>query len=453
MSNEELWQAALAEIELQISPANYITWFRNTAISSHKDGEVIVGVPNGFTKRWLEDKYHKFVLKALRNVTPEIKEIKYIIDSKKPFPSSTHLVKPTLASSKTERDTLPLESVTVDKDTNLNQRYTLESFVVGPSNEFAYAAAQAVIKQPGTAYNPFFVYGGVGLGKTHLIQAIGNSLSKKGKLVAYLPSESFIRELITAIDTKKTDSFKDRYRKIDVLIIDDVQFIAGKEKSQEEFFHTFNALYENNKQIVLSSDRPPKSMPTLEERLRSRFEGGMMVDIGYPEFETRVAILQRKCKEKNISIQEDVLSYVASLVHQNIRELEGALNLILASPHINKKDVSLEYVKKTLQSIIKQPAKTVHWKRVVKVVSDFYEINEKDVLSKNRRQEIAHPRQLIMYIMREHLHNSFPFIGNKIGGRDHTTVMHACERIKDKLNKDEPFQEEFGIIQQQLYNS
>ncbi|MBI2462932.1 MAG: chromosomal replication initiator protein DnaA [Candidatus Spechtbacteria bacterium] len=453
MNPNELWQAALADIELQISPANYITWFRNTSITAKNDGEVIIAVPSGFAKEWLENKYHKHILKAIRTLAPEIKEISYIINARKnPLTQNTRvrLITPQ-QMQKTNLYELPLERIVVNKETGLNSKYTFDSFIVGSSNVIAHAAAQAIIKQPGTLYNPLFIYGGVGLGKTHLLQAIGNEFFQKGKKIRYLSSEHFLNDLVVSMRNKKMDEFKARYRKIDALIIDDIQFIAGKVTTQEEFFHTFNTLYENNKQIILSSDRPPQSIATLEERLRSRFEGGMIADISYPEYEMRLAILQAKCKEKNLNLHLSILQFIAEQIQRNMRELEGALNILLTSK-ANEPDrqITLEDTKKALRGIVKNSRPLITHKVITAAVSGFYNIKEKEILSKNRRKELAHARQVIMYAMREVIHTSYPLIGKTLGGRDHTTVMHACNKIAEKLKKDEFFREEFEIIKQKI---
>ncbi|OGZ60981.1 MAG: hypothetical protein A2919_00565 [Candidatus Spechtbacteria bacterium RIFCSPLOWO2_01_FULL_43_12] len=450
MNEQDLWQAALNEIELQLSRANFVTWFKNTYIASKKGGVVHVAVPNAFSKEWLENKYNKYIFKALRDRDGEVKEIKYVIENKKP------LVQTAKAQEYKHRDSeetqLQFEELQVDKETNLNPKYTFESFVVGPSNELAHAAAISVAKKPGLVYNPLFVYGGVGLGKTHLLQAVGNRLASKDKGVVYLSSERFTSEFISAIQNHGIESFKDKYRKINVLIIDDIQFIAGKEQTQEEFFHTFNALHEQNKQIILSSDRPPKAIPTLEERLRSRFEGGMLVDIGYPDYETRVAILKTKIKDKNVSLDKEVINHIATSVQRNIRELEGALNLVIASSKLNNNEMDLERAKKILSHLNHRPAKPITHKKLFQVVSNFYEIKEKELLGKNRKREIVVPRQVAMFLMRKEMKSSYPSIGQRFGGKDHTTVIHACEKIEKEMRENNDFEQELGFIKQQLYS-
>jgi len=456
MTKDELWQAALAEIELNISKANFTTWFRNTAISSTKEGGVVVSVPNSFSKEWLENKFNKLILKTLRNMSPDIKEISFLIESKKQTPTKPHHKTHQKTIRVPFNDQLSFEQFDIDKETNLNPKYRFDNYIVGSSNELAHAAAFSIAKNPGKEYNPFFIYGGVGLGKTHLMQAVGNFLKENHKRmrVQYLTCEKFTNDFISAIHGQKIKEFREKYRKIDLLIIDDIQFIAHKERTQEEFFHTFNALYEDNKQIILSSDRPPKSIDFVEERLRSRFEGGMLADISYPEFEMRVAILKSKIAEKNVHLPNAVIQYIAQSVQNNIRELEGTLNILLASSKVNSSEITLEKAKKYLDHIIKRPRRVVSLKKILKTVSSFYDITEKDLLSQNRKREIAHPRQMVMYILREELKYSYPLIGAKLGGRDHTTVIHAYEKIGGQLkNNDEQLLEELNFIKREIYNS
>ncbi len=446
---QELWKATLADLQLQVSPANYVTWFTNTKITSLKDGEVVISVPSGFTKEWLENKYHKYILRSLRSMDPEIKGINYCITSK----AASDAAKPLhSALSAPEKEQPSLESFRANKETNLNPRYTFDSFVVGSSNEMVFSASQAIMKSPGTLYNPFFIYGGVGLGKTHLLQALGNEFFNKNKKVCYLTSEKFTNDLMKSLRNKKMDQFKERYRKLDVLIIDDIQFIAGKERTQEEFFHTFNALYEKDKQIIISSDSLPRSISTLEDRLRSRFEGGMIADVGYPDYEMRVVILKKKCEEKNMPFPQDVLEFVAEHIQKNIRELEGAL-LILAASKIQPQALTVQDTQRLLKNIIRSPRVLISHKNLLKIVADFYNLTEKDLLGPTRRQEIAHARQITMYMMRELFHNSYPFIGKMFGGKDHTTVIHACTKVKERLRDDESFQQEFEVIKQRIHSA
>ncbi len=451
MQSKELWQTILAEIELNISRANFITWFKNTKIHSKKDGVVIVSVPNGFTKEWLENKYNKLILKALRDKSPDIKDVSFVIGEVIQKPSLFKKKKETIIPS----PQLDFQEINFNKETNLNPKYTLDNFVVGSFNELAQAAGIAITKHLGTLYNPLFIYGGTGLGKTHLLQAVGNELIKKhpSKKVQYLSSEKYTSELVDAISKRGMDFFKKKYQKIDALIIDDIHFIAGKEKTQEEFFHTFNALYQKNKQIIISSDRPPKAISTLEERLRSRFEGGMIADISFPDYETRMAILKRKVKEKKFKIPEDVLIYIATNIQKNIRELEGALNRVMAFCQMNNTQPNLKTTSKILGTIISPPKRITNFKNIIKIVADFYNITTTDLINHSRKKELVYPRQICMYLIRQELNSSYPYIGEKLGGRDHTTVMYACNKINKAIENNELIQQEINLIKERLYYS
>lgn len=457
MDLHELWKAALGEIGLQISKANYKTWLANTSIVDKKNGIVTVAVPNSFTKEWLENKYHKFILRSLRNIESEIKEVAYQI--KPSYVREESKDKKQLKEDELIHKQLDFAELNVDVETNLNPRYTFNNFIVGPSNELAHAAASAVTKNLGNKYNPLFIYGGVGLGKTHLIQAIGNAVKKENhsKKIKYVTSERFTSEVITTLRSgslrpNDIDDFKKRWREIDLLIIDDIQFLSGKEKTQDEFFHTFNALYDAGKQIIISSDRPPKSIQTLEERLRSRFEGGMIADISYPDLETRIAILKAKANEKGFDFSYEIFEYIALNIKKNVRELEGALNRLIASNlSATKKDQSLIEVKKVLNTIVNTPKKSTTLRNIIKAVVEFYDISEKELLERSRKKEIVKPRQIIMYLLREELKCSFPFIGLKIGGRDHTTAIHACDKIKKEIESDQNFGDEINTIREKLY--
>lgn len=458
MNLDELWKAALGEIELQVSKANFKTWLQNTSIADKKGSIVTIAVPNSFTKEWLENKYHKFILRSLRNLDSEIKDVAYQIKQ--------NLIKEDSKNKNISREEdwvirkqLDFQELTTDTLTNLNPRYTFDNFIVGSSNELAQAAALAVTENLGRKYNPLFIYGGVGLGKTHLIQAMGNKVKKENpnKKIKYVTSERFTSEVISALRSGSLrphdiDDFKKRWREIDLLIVDDIQFLAGKEKTQDEFFHTFNALYDAGKQIVLSSDRPPKSIQTLEERLRSRFEGGMIADISYPDLETRIAILKSKADEKAVRLSDEIFEYVAQNIKKNVRELEGALNrLIAANYQLNQKELNINDAKKILNSILNTPKKSTNLKNIIKVVAEFYDISEKDLLERSRKKEIVKPRQITMFLLREELKSSFPFIGLKIGGRDHTTAIHACEKIKKELELDSNLNDELNLIKEKLY--
>jgi len=449
MTQEELWQAVLAQIQLNISQANFATWFKSTEIVSFKEGEIVIAVPNSFAKEWLENKYGKTIFKILYNLDKEIKDVKYSVGKSElkvirrpqvPLPSAGQL---------------EFEEFKINKETNLNPRYTFDNFIIGPFNELAHAAAWAAAKKPGLVYNPLFIYGGVGLGKTHLLQALGNAVIKNfsQKKVRYIPAERFTAGVVSSIKNHDMENFKIKYRAIDVLILDDVQFLAGKEKTQEEFFHTFNTLYEANKQIILSSDRPPKAIPALAERLRSRFEGGMIGDIGYPDYETRVAILKAKSQERGVSFSEEILDYIASNIQRNIRELEGALNRLVAYQKINNQNPNLEITKSLLRSLFLSPNKVANPKKIIQTVAEFYDLKEREILSNSRKKEIVKPRQVAMFLLREVLKGSYPFIGRKFGGKDHTTAIHACEKIQKELEADEGLSNEVELIRQRIFSA
>ncbi len=453
MENEELWQYVLSEVELNCSRASFNTWFQHTAIHAKDGGIVYVSVPNLFAKEWLESKFNKFILKSLRNISSDIKGVKFTVSV---LEGQDKYKRKRIGEKINDiQINSQLDFHNIDKDTNLNIKYTFDDFIVGSSNELAHAAAVAITKNLGMVYNPLFIYGEVGLGKTHLLQAIGNEVLKidKNKKVKYVSSEKFTTELVLAIQHKEMDKFKNEYRKNDLLIIDDVQFLAGKDKTQEEFFHTFNSLYEKNKQIIISSDRIPKAIPTLEDRLRSRFEGGMIADIGYPDYETRLAILKHKAIKKQFSVPDEVLEYIAHNFQKNVRELEGALNKVIIHTKISKTLVTMDDIKKTLSLSLTVPKKNINIKQLIQVVANFYGITEKQLFIKTRKQEVVKPRQIIMYLLREEFKFSYPTIGNKIGGRDHTTVMHACEKITSLLRKDSVLLEEMNSIKKMLYNT
>ncbi|MBU1015189.1 chromosomal replication initiator protein DnaA [Patescibacteria group bacterium] len=449
MTKEDLWQAVLAQLQLQLSPANFSTWFKSTCVLLQKEGQVTISVPNNFSKEWLENKYNKLIFRALRGLAPEVKEVLYLVE--RTAPKQKEPVARPLASPEPQQE---LQDFRADKDTHLNPRYSFDSFIVGPFNELAHAAAQAIAESPGTVYNPLFVYGGVGLGKTHLLQALGNRLVAAGSpsRVRYVSSEQFTAGVVSAIRDRTVERFRALYRESEVLMIEDVQFLAGKEKTQEELFHTFNALYENGKQVVFSSDRPPKAIPALEERLKSRFEGGMIADIGMPDYETRVAILRAKLQDKNFPLAEDVCEYIASHIQRNIREMEGAVNRLFAFWRLNDKTPSLAETKTLLRSIIQSPARAVNTKKIIQVVAEFYDLKERDLIAPSRKKEVVRPRQIAMYLFREELKSSYPFIGQRFGGKDHTTAIYACEKVARTLQESEMLFEEINLIRQRIYS-
>ncbi len=446
INKEILWETVLAQIQLNISQANFNTWFKNTEISFIEDCSVFISVPNSFAKEWLENKYNKLILKTINSTNKNLKELKFVINTSNNKNKNKNSRKNQPINNENQ---LELIDTAISKDTNLNSKYTFDNFVVGPFNELPHAAGHAVSQNPGSLYNPFFIYGGVGLGKTHLMQAIGNEIIKKlpQKKIKYVSVEKFTSEVVTAIRNRTMEEFKLKYREVDVLIIDDIQFLSGKEKTQEEFFHTFNSLYEKNKQIIISSDRPPRAIQSLAERLRSRFEGGMITDISQPDFETRLAILKTKAKEKEINFSEEIYTYIATHIQQNIRELEGALNKLIANQKLGNQIIDIEKAK----SILKKSMPVVKIKtpqKIIKSVANFYDLKEKDILEISRKKEIVKPRQITMYLLREELKCSYPFIGRKLGGKDHTTVIHSCEKIKKELKQDENLKEEIELIKQ-----
>lgn len=450
MTNEQLWQAALGEIELSLSKANFTTWFKDTFISSFENKQVVLCVPNTFTKAWLEKKYHKEILGAIERVINEkLGQIFYKVEGRKTG-GTIETIK-TLNIKK--EDPIANESIAINRF-GLNHRYTFDHFIVGKNNELAHAACQAVAANPGKAYNPLFIYGGVGLGKTHLIQAIGHSLSKHTDKILFISSEKFTNDYIQAVRNGQAKDFKDRYRNVDVLLVDDIQFMAGKDGSQEEFFHTFNELHQNNKQIVLTSDRQPKAIPALEKRLLSRFEWGMIADVGQPDVETRMAILERKCREKSYILDTDILTYVATNIQNNIRELEGALNRLIAYHEFNNQKPTLDSTKNVLSTIISSfQQKSTSSKNIIDAVASFYDIELKDIIGQSRKKELVNPRQIVMFLMREELNHSYPTIGNELGGRDHTTAMHAHTKISKESQENERLKQDLESIKQLIYNN
>jgi chromosomal replication initiator protein len=442
MNTKQLWNTCLAEIESVMSKANFSTWFKNTSIVREDTGIIYIGVPNEFVRDWLMNKYHKLITKTIADAYENMRAVEYVI-------AKIEQTKPETAPApvETAEKELPLRDLYIDPEDNLNPRYHFNSFIVGAFNELAYAASQAIIESPGTKYNPFFIYGGTGLGKTHMIQAVGNSIKDKypNKKVHYMTLEKFATDLVNSFQNNKANSFKEKYRKYDMLIIDDIQFIGKMETTQEQLFHTFNTYYESNKQIVFSSDKHPNYIPGLEDRLKSRFAAGMIVDISEPEFESRLAILKVKLQELNIELEQEVVEYVASAVQGNIRELEGSLNLIVMQYRLKNKPLNLPEVKNLLKNNMK-PKKNMAIKDVVKIVSDYYKLEEASVYEKTRKKEIVKARQVVMYLLREDFNVSYPLIGQKLGGKDHTTVIHSCLKIKTDLKSDPQLLQELEQI-------
>ncbi|MEI7749743.1 MAG: chromosomal replication initiator protein DnaA [Candidatus Moraniibacteriota bacterium] len=478
MNTQELWKLVLGQIELSISKANFITWFQNTSILSIEDGTVTISVPNGFAKEWLENKYNHTIIQSIRNFEHDIRSIKCIISGPQPTKKSIDAVQPgKINDTPTPSDNAhkndhqrthpqyehfqavvqpaPKRATVLFHESNLNPRYTFEDYVVAENNELANAACVAVSNNLGQIYNPLFIYGGVGLGKTHLLQALGNEVKRKNpeKTIKYITSERFTSELVDSIKNQRVDAFKEYYQQMDLLIIDDVQFLSGREKTQHEFFHIFNALYQINKQIVISSDRPPKAIPTLEDRLRSRFEGGMITDISQPNEETRLAILRKKVKEKGISIEEDALRFIAENITQNIREIEGALNRVIAYSEFYKTPLSITLVEKVLSQLIIQNKKKVQVSDIIEVVEKMYSVAQEDLIKKGRKKGISHARQVAIYLMRSELNMSFSSIGDFFGGRDHTTALHAFEKITGDIEKNLRLKSELSTLKNELYQS
>ena len=440
MDNKKLWTNVLVEMELSLSKPNFSTWFKDTYIIKQEDGAVYLGVPNTFVQDWLGSKFHNLILKALRTASTNVQSLHYII-SKETSEQKQESVKNQQITKE-----LPIADIYINKEDNLNPRYTFESFIVGPFNEFAHAASQAIIKKPGIVYNPLFIYGGTGHGKTHLMQAVGNYIKNtSSKKIFYTTSEKFSQEYINALQLNKPNFFKEKYRKYDVLIMDDIQFFSGKMQLQEQLFHLFNHLFENNKQIIFSSDKHPGLIQDLEDRLKSRFSAGMIVDIPTPDNESRAAIIRNKSNLSQYPLSKDVVDYLAYSVVGNIRELEGIINSITCQSDLKGRELSVSEVKNFVKNNTK-PKKLVSTKEVVKTIADFYNIEEQLIYDKTRKKEIIKPRQIIMYILREDFNISYPAIGEKLGGRDHTTVMHSCEKIKNDIKTNDTLIQEINQL-------
>lgn len=450
MDLDQIWQSTLGEMEIQLSRANFATWLKSSHLVDRKEGTFYVSLPNNFAKEWVEKKYQKNILGILRNLDGSVKKIEFVISGQGP---SIKKLPPDIKEV-SNPEAMDLDFKT-DPESGLNPRYRLASFVVGTSNELAFAAAETIVESVGTKYNPFFVYGGVGLGKTHLIQAIGNEiLSRYQRKVKpkYISSEQFARDVVWGIRNKRMEDVKKKYRDIDVLIIDDIQFIGGKEKMEEEFFHTFNALYENNKQIIISSDKPPQSIPTLEERLRSRFEGGFVADIGYPEFEVRVAIIKSKLQESNKQLSDAVIDLIAKRLKKNIRELEGVLKKIIFFQEKKQVEITEKIAQEIIEKATQNLGKRVDEKQILKAVAEYFNLSIEDLISHNRRKQVVEPRQIAMYLLRDISELSYPFIGEKMG-RDHTTAIHSYEKINQEINRSPALNQKILTIKEIIFKS
>jgi chromosomal replication initiator protein len=438
----ELWEYVLTQVELSISAANFNTWFRNSFIVKiGEDGVIYIGVPSQFFKDWYLKKFHSLLLKIARDVSYEFRNIEYLIvkDEHRKIPKENKNVRGAME--------LPLDEFYINKSDNLNPRYTFDTFVIGSFNNLAYAAAQAMLERPGITYNPLFIYGETGRGKTHLIQAIGNQFKKQypGRKVFYLTSEKFVVDYTDSVQAGTANRFKDKYRNYDLLIMDDIQFLSKKERSAEELFHLFNALHDTNKQIIFSSDRAPIAIPDIAERLKGRLASGMAVDIGEPDSESRMAIVRKKAASHGIMLSDEVVEYVATSMSGSIRELEGMVNSIICHAQAKGSAPDIAEVRQSLRSFTR-PQKNISVKNVVDKVAEYYGIDEESIYEKTRRREVVRPRQVIMYILREDFSISYPTIGTKLGGRDHTTVIHSCEKIKREIIVDNELAKEIQNI-------
>lgn len=441
----ELWEYTLTQVELSISPANFNTWFRDSSIVKIEEGIVFIGVPSQFFRDWYLKKFNMLLLKIIRGVSHEYRNIEYMIvkDDRRRAKEVRRQPQQTVE--------MPLDEFYINKSDGLNPRYTFDTFVVGSFNELAHTAAQAALKRPGIMYNPLFIYGETGRGKTHLIQAIGNQFKKlyPGRKVFYLTAETFAQDFSNALQAGSMNRFKDKYRQYDLLIMDDIQFFSKKEKTQEELFHLFNALYDNNKQILFSSDRAPAAIPDIADRLRGRFAAGMSIDIGEPDTESRMAIVQKKAASQGVYLSDEVIEHIATSISGSIRELEGVINSVVCHTQVKGVPPDLAEVRHSLRSFAR-PQKTVSVKHVVAKVAEFYGIDEESIYEKTRRREVVRPRQVIMYILREDFSVSYPTIGSKLGGRDHTTVIHSCEKVKREVVSDPDLAKEIQDIRSLL---
>jgi len=441
MKAEQAWQAALGQLQLDMPRASFDTWVQNSELVSYEDNIFIIGVPNAYARDWLESRLTSKINRLLCGVMNKTVSTRFIVWQ---------------AAAEENSEEAPLTESTLElppspaKTTSLINRYTFENFVVGSSNRLAHAASLAVAERPAQAYNPLFLYGGVGLGKTHLLHAIGNHCLSHKQNVVYVTSEEFTNDLINAIRAHTTQAFREKYRRIDVLLIDDIQFIAGKESTQEEFFHTFNSLHGQEKQIVITSDRPPKALVTLEERLRSRFESGLAADIQPPDFETRMAILGSKSERIGRRIPGEIIESIARRVQSNIRELEGSLTRVLALSDLNGLPLDEKLVDVALTDMLPKPS-TINPEEVMSHVAGAFGVTVENLLGADRRKEVVLPRQIAMYLLREDANYSLPKIGAAMGGRDHTTVMYACQKVTDMLERDDKLRRQVIKIREQIY--
>jgi chromosomal replication initiator protein len=462
MDAKQVWRAALGELQVSLSPANFETWLRDTQLVDVDDQRFRISVPNGFAKDWLETRYRSLISQTLARIVGYSVQVEFVVATspESAAPAVDRIVQDpgdSTASSGPSSQQVRVEPTRVGGEggtTFINPRYTFGNFIVGSANRLAHAASLSVAERPGHAYNPLFLYGGVGLGKTHLMHAIGNQVIAKfpRKRVVYATSEKFTNEFIASIQQGKIDEFRARYRRIDLLLIDDIQFIADKERTQEEFFHTFNAIHEDGKQIVLSSDRPPKQITTLEERLRSRFEWGLIADLTAPDLETRIAILRAKAEESSTPISSDVVEFIARKVVSNIRELEGALNRVVAYASMGAMPVTIELAQAVLSNVLYNPKKRqVTPEKIAKAVAEYYGVEMDLLRGQKRDRAIVTPRQIAMFLMREETDVSLLRIGAELGGRDHSTVLHACDKIGREVSVNDELRRDIAAVRELIY--
>jgi chromosomal replication initiator protein len=457
MDAKQVWRAALGELQVSLSPANYETWLKDTQLVDVDGDRFCVAAPNGFAKDWLENRYRSLIAQTLARVVGYSVNVEFEV--RELDPEAPVEVGSQEEAARPESPRVRLEPGRVGAaeggGVNLNSRYTFRTFIVGSANRLAHAASLSVAERPGEAYNPLFLYGGVGLGKTHLMHAVGNAVVQRypRKKVVYATSEKFTNDFITSIQVGRIDDFRARYRQIDLLLIDDIQFIADKERTQEEFFHTFNAIHEDGKQIVLSSDRPPKQIITLEERLRSRFEWGLIADLTAPDLETRIAILRTKSEEQGVRVDHEALEFIARKVVSNIRELEGALNRIVAYASMQGMPINVDLAQAVLSNVLYSPRKrAVTPERIAMAVSDYYDVDLETLRGKKRDRAVVVPRQIAMYLMREETDVSLLRIGAELGGRDHSTVLHACRKIDQEASRNEELRRELAAVRESIFS-
>lgn len=456
----EIWRNALGELEISLSKANFVTWFRNTFIFEYKKGVFVIGVPNFFYETWLKDKYFKEIQKALQGQVEEpIQLIKFKVATPRPdqvilFEKDKVIHNP--VDNSAAKKAAAVKVATLPRNTTLNEDYTFKNFVVGPSNQFAHAASMAVVAKPGSQYNPLFIYGESGLGKTHLIQAIGHAFlgANPDKTALYVSTETFLNDFIQAVGSGfgKAKDFKNRYRNVDLLLIDDIQFLSTKEQTQDEFFHTFNHLHQNKKQVVLTSDRPPKEIQGLETRLKTRFEGGMVADVGFPDLETREAILRHKAQQKGIELNPGVITLIAGNIKSSIRELEGALNKIMITCELTNSPLTIEKANEILASTIEERKSAITPELVMREIGKYFHILLEELLGHKRTKELVTPRQIAMYLLRHECNMSYPDIGRKMGGKDHSTIMHGCEKIGRISTTDPELRKDLANLKDKIFS-